>query len=115
MSRNLSRSTCYFCGSKVVLDEDHRPIEERDCGAHYYDKYRGMLVAKATCPLCETSYLAWLDGRTGITPDLSFRSTFDDEPGAKDIHITRAEMKLLCLKRVIRQLRRTKKIYGRKK
>lgn len=99
MSRNLSSTTCYFCNHAVTLDEPPRPITEGDAG-HYFEEYRGMIVANATCPACEARYLAWLDGthraRSGwprpetddagnlTIRDLSFRSSFNDEPGAED-------------------------------
>lgn len=53
-----------------------------------------MLVANATCPGCSAEYLAWMydiPGRRhrkeGGIQDLSFRSTFDDEPGIPDLPI----------------------------
>lgn len=114
MSRNICRTECRYCGSRVRLDEDPREILPAEAGA-YFDVYRGMVVARATCPLCEALYLAWIRfdagveplkkyleqarvwmqdpeeggpfvaGRVGPVPDLSFRSTFGDEPGPDDL------------------------------
>lgn len=96
MSRNLARTDCYFCGGLVRCVEWTRTISKNDCGV-YIDEYRGMAVANATCSRCDAHYLAWL-GRPDIWPrpipppehvdaiyDLSFRSTFDDEPGITDL------------------------------
>ncbi len=105
MSRNLGSTSCDFCGEKVTLDESPRPITREDAG-HCYDTYQGyghagMIVANATCSVCEAEYLAWIDqsacagyGTSGFPNrpekeepfmDLSFRSTFDDEPGIADM------------------------------
>ena len=103
MSRNLLRTDCYFCGAAVVLTETPRAITEQDAG-YYYDEYRGMVVGNAICVSCQAKYLGWvvdspwfahqhkIVGRVGsddtgkLVPfDLSFRSTFNDEPGAQDL------------------------------
>ena len=99
MSRNLARTDCYFCPDTPTIQEQPRPITAADAGA-YFDEYRGMLIANAECPLCEAKYLAWVDehgreqrfswpppsgpGEIGFF-DLSFRSTFNDEPGVADL------------------------------
>ena len=101
MSRNLASTHCDFCGAYPVLIEDPRPITKEEAG-RYFNEYEGMLVANADCPFCWAKYLAWVDesGRSteslrGIRPqvpysdgvpffDLSFRSTFNDEPGDED-------------------------------
>jgi len=98
MSRNLAQQDCYFCRSmNIVLEEEPRPITKDDCGA-YLDEFQGMLVAKAHCYRCDAKYLAWIDGSArAMYPghprppspgyphgDLSFRSTFNDEPGPTD-------------------------------
>jgi len=97
MSRNLCITNCYYCEHSIELLEDPREITERDAGVHY-DTYRGMLVADAQCPICLAQYLAWIDdsncsGHRRCKPgypgygkcfDLSFRSSFNDEPGEKD-------------------------------
>jgi len=96
MSRNIGQRDCYFCPSKVVLVEAPRPVSEVDTGA-YHTEYEGMQVANAECPACLAKYLAWVTGPTGsnwnVLPkeegqthvDLSFRSTFNDEPGEDDL------------------------------
>ena len=85
MSRNLGRTTCYFCGGEVVPEQAMRPItmDEARC---YFDEYRGMLVANSHCKECLAKYLRWDPERTGIA-DLSFRSTFDDEAGPEDLPV----------------------------
>ena len=109
MSRNLAMIDCYFCREdRVKLFEKPRPISEIEAG-RYFSEYEGMLVARAYCELCDARYLAWVDESTrkrtptyrdhlGLTIpfalrvphegytffDLSFRSTFNDEPGEKD-------------------------------
>ncbi len=103
MSRNLATQTCYFCDTYPVLEEEPRPITKDDAGV-YYDDYQGMLVANAHCPQCLAKYLAWVKegahfrekygGRESVLADygdeathidLSFRSTFNDEPSEDDI------------------------------
>lgn len=88
MSRNLAMTHCYYCHEEVKLDEEPRPITKEESGV-YYDEYATMPVANATCTICEAKYLAWThypDGQIGEGPfvDLSFRSTFNDEPGVPD-------------------------------
>lgn len=86
----------------MVLEESPRPITRTDCGV-YFDEFEGMLVAFAHCYRCEAKYLAWIDGtkrkksfpshypfmyphpNAGMAQDLSFRSTFNDEPGPNDL------------------------------
>lgn len=93
MSRNLGLTSCYYCPSDVTLLEAPREITAADCGV-YFGEYRGMLVANAECPLCLAQYLAWVKPPPWEQPflderetfyDLSFRSTFDDEPGDADL------------------------------
>jgi hypothetical protein len=92
VSRNLCRTDCYFCEGAIVLAEPWRAIERSDCG-RYLDEYEGMPVAKAECVDCQAKYLAWgwhpnpswPRGLPFAVCDLSFRSTFNDEPGAEDM------------------------------
>lgn len=103
MSRNLCQSSCYFCQcGNIVLEETPRPITKADAG-YYFDEFEGLIVAHAHCFQCEAKYLAWLDGskrksaskgwgwdwprrrEDGGPGDLSFRSTFNDEPGEEDM------------------------------
>ena len=94
MSRNLYATLCVPCEHAVELDEDPRPITADDAGP-YFDEYEGMTVANAYCPICNAQYLAWVDQSErkvypGLRPgygqitDLSYRSTFNDEPGKDD-------------------------------
>lgn len=96
MSRNLGQRNCAFCPSPVVLKEAERAVTEKDVNG-YYTEYEGMLVADAECPACLAKYLAWVTGPKGSNwngfpkeegqthVDLSFRSTFNDEPGEEDL------------------------------
>lgn len=108
MSRNLCKTRCHFCGSRVVVEEPPRPITKTEAGC-YFDEYEGMLVARAHCYVCEAKYLAWCDESTrryapraarpapdGASPlivDLSFRSTFNDAPGQDDLPTWAVEWK----------------------
>jgi hypothetical protein len=105
MSRNLGRTDCYFCKNEVTLTESERPMTRDDCGGYYDDRgdgyaYAGAIVAAAECKTCFAKYLAWIDASSckgyGIHPslhrseygpffDLSFRSSFNDEPGEEDL------------------------------
>ena len=105
MSRNIGQRDCYFCPSKVVLVEAPRPVTQEDTGA-YQSQYEGMIVANAECPACLAKYLAWVTGPAGSNwnslprdedqthVDLSFRSTFNDEPGEEDLPRYKVESKL---------------------
>jgi hypothetical protein len=112
MSRNLCRTDCYRCGEDVLLDEKPRPITRSEAFC-YFDEYERMLVANATCPVCGARYLAWCDDTSRLRGprvpdrwagtslgahlaaprydpalthfDLSFRSSFNDEPGDGDL------------------------------
>ena len=91
MSRNLCRIDCQFCEGPVLLTEVPRSIREEDAG-RYFGEYRGLTVANAACRYCGGRYLAWVANdpagrekpRNGTHFDLSFRSTFNDEPGPDD-------------------------------
>lgn len=93
MSRNLCETTCQHCDNVPELVEPVHPITREEAG-RYFDEFEGMMVAKAICPCCEAEYLAWLDQSNrrryprskmydGIE-DLSYYSSFNDEPGATD-------------------------------
>ncbi len=97
MSRNLCQTDCYFCSGEIVLKNAPHAITAAEAGC-YFDEYEGMIVADAECVDCEAKYLAWVDEahrrcyRRESVPDagkvcvdLSFRSSFDDEPGREDL------------------------------
>ena len=98
MSRNCAGGTnCQVCDGHVLHEEAERPIARKEAGP-YFEEYEGMLVANAHCRDCEAKYLAWVRGPkswtyghmawSNYTPnghvDLSYRSTFNDEPGEAD-------------------------------
>jgi len=100
MSRNLLRTDCWRCHGEVTLSGPSHPITHEECGV-LIDEYDGMIVADAACSVCAARYLAWVDERQRKRPlpvwlmrrggdgsaffDLSFRSTFNDEPGEEDL------------------------------
>lgn len=90
MSRNLCQTSCYFCGGVVTIVEAERALSEKDAGC-YFPEFVGMIVANAECFDCEAKYLAWVRDIPGRRhraepfEDLSFRSTFNDEPGLDDL------------------------------
>jgi hypothetical protein len=100
MSRNLGETVCVHCGHPVQLQEKPRLITKKEAGKHF-GAFMGLLVAKAECPICLAKYLAWIDetnfallkkeGREprkapyGEILDLSYRSTFNDQPGNDDL------------------------------
>ncbi len=102
MSRNLCRTDCHFCEGRVVLVEPPRKIHSDDCGL-YFNEYVGMLVAHAECEDCEAKYIAWVSKPHMWPPtcspltapfhDLSFRDTFNDEPGEDDLPKYKIEVK----------------------
>lgn len=136
MSRNLASTTCAICigvrSGIVVLEERPRPCTATDLGIHA--RYLGhfletLTVANAHCVGCGAKYLAWVGlvstaghpagtlERVANDPrefvDLSFRSTFYDEPGAADlpsradladIHNVRRQRRIEDLRARARQL-----------
>lgn len=91
MSRNIGDCACGYCRCEIELEEAPRPLTESEAHA-YYPEFAGMMVANARCPDCEAKYLAWIDSipnrRTDpsrLVQDLSYRSTFNDEPGEEDL------------------------------
>lgn len=104
MSRNLGQTSCYFCHGRVVMTEEPRVVTPDDVNGYYEERdgygYVGMVAAHAQCEECEARYLAHVDmtncpgygryeqlrKRVGVDFfDLSFRSTFNDEPGPDDM------------------------------
>ena len=102
MSRNLCRTTCYYCDSPVLPKEEPRLATKFDVG-RYTEQYEGRLwCAAAVCPACRATYLAWYSDtpwpRESTVPecqeeimDLSFRSSFDDEPDDADLPLYAVE------------------------
>lgn len=89
MSRNLCMTNCDQCGDKVRVTEQKRPITKNEVGA-YTSEYLGRLwVACALCDWCGAKYLAWFNypGEAIAEDfiDLSYSSTFNDEPGDADL------------------------------
>lgn len=118
MSRNLARTDCYFCHSTDFRIESPTMSWKDYAKGKYFEKpygsdYGSMTVAIVTCSLCEAKYVGWCNdlridnwrrtpggGATLIdtTPssaedfnDLSFRSTFNDEPGDLDLPVFRVK------------------------
>lgn len=109
MSRNLMRTDCDFCQGVVALVEEPRRVTREDVGGYFETRggfgFAGMVAAHAACIDCEAQYLAWVSvddcdgyrGQLGGCPDgcrffdLSFRSTFNDEPGPEDMPRWRVE------------------------
>jgi hypothetical protein len=97
MARNLGQTACGQCGcDDIVLEEERRDITANDCGPSLYRHYKGMQVAHARCARCGARYIAWMGEIKGrdlpmhpdavtVIYDLSYRSTFNDEPGDADI------------------------------
>lgn len=93
MSRNLCEVVCGRCNAEPTMVEQPREITRVEMG-RYADEFRGMIVANAECPRCQARYLAWVDRiphrrdpyrcEAGFC-DLSYRSTFNDEPGEDDL------------------------------
>lgn len=98
MSRNLCRTNCRTCESSVVICG----IPYKGTG-HYKD---GLWMADAICTICETKYTAWIGpssesyggrevDRNMVREhgfyDLSYRSTFNDEPGKEDLPLAKVE------------------------
>ncbi len=108
MSKNIGSKDCRNCGlvDTVVIIGAQMAWEqyyawEGEAAKHF----RGMQIAQAECQYCQTRYMAWVWPsanmvweRPTFKPewsmddppekrfyDLSYRSTFNDEPGPSDI------------------------------
>lgn len=97
MSRNLGGTYCEICyaaSEQITLEETPRPARPEDCG-RYFDEFKHVIFAAAHCTACGAKYLAWIVDPIRPWPrapsagqrfvDLSFRSTFNDEPGPDDL------------------------------
>lgn len=95
MSRNLCRINCRTCNGKVVLSGIPYQLAPKH-GPYCH----GLWVADATCKECGTKYTAWIGPSTDSYGwraidlqsvahfgfyDLSYRGTFNDEPGEDDV------------------------------
>lgn len=102
MSRSIGQTECARCNRAVATTGPDRPIT-RDEAHGYFEEFEGLLVADAKCENCGALYLAWVDSTTRLRPavvfgldlsqekgdnpffDLSYRSSFNDEPGEGDL------------------------------
>jgi len=95
MPKNLNATECVHCGNEVIIEEMPRRLTIRE-GRHFFNDCEDVLFSDAYCPICLAKYLAWMNGRTksgydlipevyGKPADLSYRSTFNDEPGIEDL------------------------------
>lgn len=115
MSRNLCKTNCDWCGcDEVDLTGPEHQITPNEAG-RYFSEFERMIVADAECMVCGAKYLAWVDERgrepwrhplarldpsgepyipdhvfdrhsaPGHFFDLSYRSSFNDEPGEADM------------------------------
>jgi hypothetical protein len=88
VSRNLCQTEC--CGEEATLEEAPHPATVQELGA-YWNEFKYLPFAKAHCAVCGAKYLAWFarwSGRwyaTDHMTDLSYRSSFNDEPGDEDL------------------------------
>jgi hypothetical protein len=97
MSTNLCYKTCVHCGAELELRETPRLVTQEDAGG-FFPRYKGMMVAKAECPDCLARYMAWMTDPPsfnypvasrhpfdGTIYDLSYQSSFDDQPDPEDL------------------------------
>lgn len=98
MSRNLASTRCDHCGAdRVKVTGRAHQLTKEEAG-YYYDEFNGLVVADAECDLCRAKYIAWVDdsncqvshqrrheGNQKGFFDLSYRSSFNDEPGSADL------------------------------
>lgn len=93
----LDRLDCLFCEGEVARIEPPRRIRPEEAGSAY-ESIKALVVAWSICLACRAKYTGWIDVRgvvDGVEPfgghasdailDLSFRSTFSDEPGPDDM------------------------------
>lgn len=93
MSRNLCRTDCITCRGRVLLTGVPHPYE--------FNGRPGWVIADAECEDCGTKYSAWINAPGGSRGqprtaygffDLSYRSTFNDEPGEDDVPRAKIEI-----------------------
>jgi hypothetical protein len=99
VAANIGDTCCKVCRGEVELEEAQRPVSRSDMGPSDFAEYnrKGLWVARARCSRCGTLYLAWIDvsayrgchlsnaDRSRKLVDLSFRSSFRDEPTSRDL------------------------------
>jgi hypothetical protein len=90
MSRNLGYGDhCGQCSAAVKVVGETKSFGEVRPNSPYLPEYHAMMVADAECPDCGAKYLAWMTygqyGGSDVPIDLSYRSTFNDEPGEADM------------------------------
>ena len=80
---------CVFCNGTVGTHGQMCRLSELMPGYSKPGAYAERLFAEATCITCEAKYIAWINDRPApcnyVFTDLSHRSTFNDEPGPKDM------------------------------
>lgn len=107
MSLNLCKTECDVCGSTVKITGVPYRVEKTDL------YQAGRLVADAICTVCGAKYVAWMSARPGDVYgsrdsdrrqlmdhgffDLSYRSTFNDEPGVEDLPVGKIEIARVVL------------------
>jgi len=89
VSRNLCKTSCDQCGGiEITVDEDPRPLRKSEA-VRYFDEiirfFPQTRFSAAHCSWCYAKYLSWHDGGGDEITDLSYRSTFNDEPGQDDL------------------------------
>jgi hypothetical protein len=93
----LNTTKCVFCEGEVGSTEKPRRIRPAEAGPTF-EQVQCLIVADAMCLACRAKYLGWIDARAVVDGapqpyarmgdsimDLSFRSTFSDEPGPDDM------------------------------
>lgn len=93
MSRNICRTECPRCGDTPTITGPALDIKDSEHGVSFRELH-GMKIAHADCSTCGALFWAWVTappywtrgGDTDDRPfnDLSYRSTFNDEPGPDD-------------------------------
>lgn len=95
MSRNLDKTICAICSCAVEITGAPY-VKQFPLGPAEEAGYLTVVVADAECKVCGAKYSAWLNEPhrqksvahrmhpTGGFYDLSFRASFNDEPGEGD-------------------------------
>lgn len=90
MALNLSKTKCHFCYEDIkITGPIHSPtLEDVKKEENLREPYLiHTYVAEAECSLCGAKYTSWhrIEHDRSVITDLSFRSTFRDEPGPSDL------------------------------
>lgn len=94
MSRNCGTAGCYACDGRLRVDGAAQSFTALFPASSMRGEYGGHDFVPLVCEDCEAKFLGWVTRNTGAGEaedggitwyDVSWRSSFNDEPGPDDI------------------------------